>query len=287
MFGAIWGDIIGSPYEFDSHNYKAKDFPLLGPRSRFTDDSVMTLAVADALMKVEENADDEAVRRSLVESMQTIGRHYPDCGYGGMFYHWIFARDPRPYGSFGNGSAMRVSPAAWLYDDLETTRHMARLTAEVTHNHPEGIKGAEAVASAIFLARTAHSKAELRAYVEENFGYDLSRTCDRIRPHYHMDETCQGSVPEAIIAFLESSSFEDALRNAVSLGGDSDTIANITGGIAEGFYGLPPQAIRDLDRFLPGNLRTILYRFRLATDQRLEEDGEPDGPLSCWEKDGW
>ena len=289
MFGAIWGDIVGSPYEFDSNNCKRKDFPILSERSRFTDDSVMTIAVADGLLNVPENADDDTIRRSLVTSMQTIGRHYPDCGYGGRFCRWMFSREPRPYGSFGNGSAMRVSPAAWLGRDLEEVRRLARLTAEVTHNHTEGIKGAEAVACAIFLARTKHSKEEIRAYVEQNFGYDLSRTCDGIRPGYHMDETCQGSVPEAITAFLESRDFEDALRTAVSLGGDSDTIAAITGSIAEGFYGLTRENILALDRFLPENLRDVLYRFRLATDQEFEGDEDLAVRIGrdTYEAEGW
>ena len=289
MFGALWGDIIGSPYEFNRNNYKAKDFPLLTERSHFTDDSVMTIAVADALLDVDEDADDETVRRSVVQSMQRIGRHYPNCGYGGMFCQWVFSRDPRPYGSYGNGSAMRVSSAAWLRQDLESVRRTARLTAEVTHNHPEGIKGAEAVASAIFLARTGHSRKEIRAYLEKNFGYDLSRTCDEIRPGYRMDATCQGSVPEAITAFLESTDFEDAIRNAVSLGGDSDTVAAMAGSIAEGFYGLPAESIRDVSRFFPENLRQILYRYRQATGQKIEGDENfiiRDG-VDSWDADGW
>ena len=158
MYGAIWGDIVGSPFEFDSNNCKSKDFEFLTDDSHFTDDTVMTVAVADALMNVDEEADDDTIRKSLVQSMQTIGRHYPGCGYGGRFHKWVFSRDPKPYGSYGNGSAMRVSSVSWLYDDLESVRRVARLTAEVTHNHTEGIRGAEAVASAIFLARTVSTQ---------------------------------------------------------------------------------------------------------------------------------
>ena len=289
MYGAIWGDIVGSPFEFDSNNYKAKDFAFLSEKSHFTDDTVMTVAVADALMNVEEDADDDTIRRSVVQSMQTIGRHYPDSGYGGNFYHWMFSREPRPYGSYGNGSAMRVSPVAWLYDDLESVRRVARLTAEVTHNHTEGIRGAEAVASAIFLARTGSSKEEIRDFVRKEFGYDLSRTCDEIRPTYHMDETCQGSVPEAIIAFLESVDFVDAIRNAVSLGGDSDTIGAITGSIAEAYYGLGRDWMEAVERFLPKNFCTILYRFRIAAGR--EFDGDEDLRLrigrDAYEETGW
>ena len=289
MYGAILGDIVGSPFEFDCNNYKAKDFAFLSERSHFTDDTVMTVAVADALMNVDEEADDDTIRKSLVQSMQTIGRHYPDSGYGGRFYHWVFSRDPKPYGSYGNGSAMRVSPAAWLYGDLESVRRIARLTAEVTHNHTEGIRGAEAVAAAIFLARTGSSKEEIKAFTEKEFGYELSRTCDEIRPHYHMDETCQGSVPEAIIAFLESTDLEDAIRNAVSLGGDSDTIAAIAGSIAEGYYGIARDQMETIERYLPKNFRGILYRFRLAANREFE--GEEDLSLRIgrdfYEPEGW
>ena len=172
-----------------------------------------------------------------------------------MFRRWLRAEHPQPYGSFGNGSAMRVSVAGWLFDTLERTLEMAKVTAEVTHNHLKGIKGAQATAAAIFLARTGHSKPEIRQYVEQTFGYDLSRTCDEIRPGYRHVEICQQTVPEAIIAFLESTGFEDALRNAVSLGGDSDTLACITGGIAEAFYGMPPELQQETLKRLPEDLR--------------------------------
>ena len=239
MLGAILGDMVGSPYEFDRNNHKSKDFPLLSERSHFTDDTVMTLAVARGLMAGQGDA--QKTFAEVRYEMRRLGNVYPDAGYGGMFRRWLCAEHPQPYGSFGNGSAMRVAAAGWLFDTLDKTLEMAKVTAEVTHNHPEGIKGAQATAAAIFLARTGHSKPEIRQYVEQTFGYDLSRTCDEIRPGYRHVETCQQTVPEAIIAFLESNSFEDALRNAVSLGGDSDTLACITGGIAEAFYGMPQE----------------------------------------------
>ena len=263
MYGAILGDIIGSPYEFDRGN-KSKDFPLFSRNSKFTDDSVMTLAVADAFLPIAPNTDDAEIRRRLVRSMQTYGRKYPYAGYGGMFRRWLKDSKPQPYGSYGNGSAMRVSSAGWLFDNLETVRHMARLSAEVTHNHPEGIKGAEATASAIYLARTGSTKAEIKAYIEANFHYDLSRTCDKIRPAYRHVESCQETVPEAITAFLEGESFEDVIRTAVSMGGDCDTLTAIAGSIAEGFYGVPEELKRQCREHLPEDLRKVLRRLEEA-----------------------
>ena len=242
MLGAICGDIIGSPYEW--HNTKKKDFKLVRNRSRFTDDTVMTVAVGEALMVARELGvleDDAAVKSMLVHSMHKWGGNYIHAGYGGRFKQWLENEEIEPYGSYGNGSAMRVSAVGWIANDLETTRKIARWTAEVTHNHPEGIKGAEAIASAIFLARSFKTKDEIKDYIIREFGYDLSRTCDKIRPHYKFDVSCQGSVPEAIIAFLEGTDFEDVIRNAVSLGGDSDTIAAMAGSIAEAFYGVPDE----------------------------------------------
>ena len=260
MYGAILGDIIGSPYEFDQ-GYKTKDFPLFSRNSKFTDDSVMTLAVADAFLSLPPEASEVEIRLFLVRSMQTYGRKYPYAGYGGMFRRWLKDTNPQPYGSYGNGSAMRVSSAAWLFDDLQTVRHMARLSAEVTHNHPEGIKGAEATASAIYLARTGSTKAEIKAYIEANFHYDLSRTCDEIRPASRHVESCQETVPEAITAFLEGNSFEDVIRTAVSLGGDCDTLTAIAGSIAEGFYGVPEELKQQCRQRLPEDLRQVLRQF--------------------------
>ncbi len=258
MYGAILGDIIGSPYEFDQGD-KTKDFPLFSHKSYFTDDSVMTLAVAEAFLDTPE--DEQVIRRRLVDSMQKWGRRYPDAGYGLRFCDWLIQKNPQPYNSWGNGSAMRVSSVAWLYDDLDTVRRMARLSAEVTHNHPEGIKGAEATASAIFLGRTGHTKAQIKAYIETEFHYDLSRTCDQIRPGYRHVESCQETVPEAITAFLEGTNFEDVIRTAVSLGGDCDTLTCIAGSIAEGFYGVPEPLVEEcLDRLTP-DLRDVLLQF--------------------------
>ena len=199
MYGAILGDIIGSPYEFDMGG-KTKDFPLFSEESCFTDDTVMTIAVAEAFMDVP--VEEAVIRKRLVASMQKWGRRYPDAGYGVRFSSWLSSMDPHPYNSWGNGSAMRVAAVAWLYSDLNMVRRMARLSAEVTHNHPEGIKGAEATATAIFLGRTGHSKADIKAYIEREFLYDLHRTCDEIRPAYYHVESCQKTVPEAITAFL-------------------------------------------------------------------------------------
>ena len=257
MYGAILGDIIGSPYEFDFNNYKSKDFPLFCRHSEFTDDTVMTLAVAKALLDTC-GQDDAAIKTALVHQMQQLGRAYPGRGYGTRFIGWLYEAAPRPYNSYGNGSAMRVSAAAELAKNLEQALHLARLTAEVTHNHPEGIKGAQATAAAMFLARTGSSKADIRTYVEREFGYNLSRSCDEIRPDYHHVESCQETVPQAITAFLESSDFENALRTAVSLGGDSDTLAAITGSIAEAFYGVPENLKAECRRRLTPELEALL-----------------------------
>ena len=256
MLGAIFGDIVGSVYEFNNtNNY---NFPLLSDRSRLTDDSLMTLAVAKALMKTWSQPDD-AIRAALVREMRDFGRRYPNGGYGGRFRQWLVSDDPQPYGSFGNGSAMRVSPAGWLYGTMEETLHAAKLTAEVTHNHPEGIKGAQAIAAGIFLARSGQDKDAILEYLTENFGYDLTRTLDDIRPAYGFYEICQKSVPEAIRAFYEGTDYEDVIRKAVSLGGDSDTIACITGGIAEAYYkGIPNHIATSVWSLLPESLREIV-----------------------------
>ena len=262
MYGAILGDIIGEPYEFDRGD-KTKDFPLFSRRPTFTDDSVMTIAVAEALMNSRGKTPGE-IRQALVDSMREWGAAYPDAGYGGMFRWWLTADHPEPYGSFGNGSAMRVSAAGWLFDSLAETREKARLTAEVTHNHPEGIKGAESVAAAIWLARRGSTKDEIRDYITREFGYDLSRTLDEIRPGYSFYATCQQSCPEAIIAFLEGNGFEDVIRKAVSLGGDSDTIACMAGAIAEAFYGIPDRFKSECKIRLPNDMIEILNRFDSA-----------------------
>ena len=262
MYGAILGDIIGSPYEFDRGD-KTKDFPLFSKRSSYTDDSVMTIAVAEALLDSMGKSDDET-RRALVDSMQRWGARYPDAGYGGMFRRWLHLENPEPYGSYGNGSAMRASAAGWLYDDFDETWKKARLTAEVTHNHPEGIKGAECVAVVIWLARHGKGKEEIRRTVEETFGYDLGRTCDEIRPGYHHVESCQETVPQAVTAFLEGNDFEDVIRNAVSLGGDCDTLACIAGSMAEAFYGVPDRLVAECESRIPKDMLQVVRRFNRA-----------------------
>lgn len=258
MLGAIIGDMVGAPYEFDKGG-KTKDFPLWVKESNFTDDTVMTVAVVQALMNAVGGSDDD-ILAAVQASMQRWGRKYPFAGYGGMFRRWLVSRHPKPYGSFGNGSAMRVSAVGFMYDTLEHTCEVAALTAMVTHNHPEGIKGAEATASAIFLARKGSTKAEIKAYVESGFGYDLSRTCEEIRPTYHHVESCQQTIPEAITAFLEGYSFEDVIRTAVSLGGDCDTLTCIAGGMAEAFYGVPEEIARECRKRLPGDMLEVVDR---------------------------
>ena len=231
MIGAIAGDIIGSVYEIN--NIKTKEFPLFSPDCRFTDDTVLTVAVADVLLD----------GGNYTQKFKNYCRHYPNAGYGANFGYWAMSEQSEPYNSWGNGSAMRVSPIGFALNDLNSVLYEAKRSAEVTHNHPEGIKGAQATAAAIFLARTKKDKKEIKSYIKATFGYDLDFTLDRIRPNYQFNVSCQGSVPQAIVAFLESTDFEDAIRNAISIGGDSDTIACITGGIAQAFYGEVPKAI--------------------------------------------
>ena len=250
--GAVAGDVIGSVYEFS--NVKTTDFPLFGKRTRFTDDSVLTVATMDCILN----------KKHYTPIYQSYGRKYPDAGYAGMFYDWIFEEYPEPYGSWGNGSAMRVSAVGWAYNTLDKVLFQAKRSAEVTHNHPEGIKGAQATASAIFLARTDHSKAEIKQFIENTFEYNLSRSIAEIRPAYHFDVSCEGSVPESIIAFLESTDFESAIRLAVSLGGDSDTIGCITGGIAEAFYqDIPEYIFENTLRVLPQEFIEVIEEFSI------------------------
>lgn len=261
MIGAILGDIVGSPYEFDRSD-KIKDFgPLFIKKSCYTDDSVMTIAVAEGLMNAGKDADVDTIHKEVIKAMKAWGRRYPNAGYGAKFIWWLQLDDENPYNSWGNGSAMRVSSAGWLYDSLERTREVAKATAEVTHNHPEGIKGAEATASAIYMARTGCSKEEIKQYISINFGYDLSRTCDDIRPGYRHVESCQQTVPEAIIAFLEGNDFEDVVRNAVSLGGDCDTLTCIASGIAEAFYGVPEEYKVETLKRLESDMKDVYERF--------------------------
>ena len=290
MIGAVAGDIVGSIYEF--RGIKTKDFPLFGENCTFTDDTVMTCAVADAIMN-------GGQKRDFVRSMKKYGRMYPHAGYGRIFSDWLLEESGEPYGSFGNGSAMRVSPCAWL-SDCETAartggipgevRLLARRSAEVTHNHPAGVRGALAVADAVFLARfyfggwhfageegaaqppdttgPSEWKRRIKEHIEREYGYDLSRTLDEIRPGYSFDATCRNSVPEAVTAFLESTDFEDAVRNAVSLGGDADTLAAIAGSIAEAAYGVPEEIRERAWSYLDEPLREVLGRWERFLEQR-------------------
>lgn len=250
MIGAIAGDIIGSVYERDG--IKTKKFPLFDPSCRFTDDTVLTVAVAKAIL------DDIDYATAVKE----IGCKYPKAGYGGSFIRWLFSDESEPYNSWGNGSAMRVSPIGFVFDTKEKVLEEAKRTAEITHNHPEGIKGAQATALAVLLARTGHSKIQIKDDLRDMFGYDLDRTINEIRPTYSFDISCQGSVPESIIAFLDSDFFEDAVRNAISLGGDSDTMACIAGAIAESYYGgVPKEIVKKVRTLLSDDLWNITESF--------------------------
>ena len=245
MLGAIIGDIVGSRFEF--HNIKSKYFELFHPKCRFTDDSVMTIAVAKSIMEADENYSN--LGELAVKNMRELGRAYPRCGYGGMFFDWLMDDDPQPYNSFGNGAAMRVSPCGFAAKSLKEAIALSRAVTQVTHNHPEGLKGAEATAVAVYLAKKGKSKCAIRWYISRHY-YKLNFKLADIRDSYHFDETCQGSVPYAITAFLESRDFVDAIRNAISIGGDSDTIAAITGGIAEAYYGVPEKVEMEAMQYL-------------------------------------
>ncbi|MFK5970729.1 MAG: ADP-ribosylglycohydrolase family protein [Candidatus Marithrix sp.] len=250
MIGAIAGDIIGSIYEF--RNIKTKDFPLFSTNCTFTDDTILTVALADSILN----------NISYVDKLKEYFSNFPTASYGGNFYQWAISEHNEPYNSWGNGSAMRVSPVGFAYNDLNIVLEKAKQSAEVTHNHPEGIKGAQATAAAIFLGRTGNDKVAIKNFITSNFNYNLSLTLDEIRPTYQFDVSCQGTVPQSIIAFLESNSYEDAIRNAISLGGDSDTIACITGGIAQAFYGEIPSFIQEqVDSILPAQFKKITEQF--------------------------
>jgi ADP-ribosylglycohydrolase/uncharacterized protein (DUF1810 family) len=254
MLGAIIGDIVGSVYEF--HNTKNYNFHLLTNRSTFTDDSVMTLAVAKWLTEDESHS-----HEYLVNCMQELGQRHPHRGYGGSFKRWLYQSNPQPYNSWGNGSGMRVSPVGFYAHSLDEALELAEISAEVTHNHPEGIKGAQAIAAAIFLARQKKTKQEIKAFIEETFEYDLNQTIEQIRPSYEYDVSCMGSVPPAIIAYLDSHDFEDAIRLAVSIGGDSDTIGAMTGAIAQAAYEMPKALAGYCYGVLTPDLRAILNAF--------------------------
>jgi len=259
MIGAFCGDVVGSIYEFN--NCKSTEFPLFTSESRFTDDSVMTVATMDALVN----------NKGYTETYIKWFKKYPNAGYGGSFFRWCISSSHKPYNSWGNGSAMRVSPVGFWYDSLEEVLEGAKKSAEVTHNHPEGIKGAKSTAAAVFLARKGSSKRYIKEYIEKQFKYDLSESVDSIRRWYHFDVSCQGSVPQAIICFLQSDNFEDAIRKAVSIGGDSDTIACITGGIAEAYYGIPEDIKAETLKRLPEDMKSIIYLFYREIEVRNTE----------------
>ncbi len=257
IIGAVIGDVIGSVFEWN--NIKTTDFDLFNPKCDFTDDTVLTIAVADCILN----------KKDFAKTIWEYGRKYRGRGYGGSFRKWLKEDKPKPYGSFGNGSAMRASAVGFAFEDIETVLEVAKQSAEVTHNHPEGIKGAQATATSIFLARQGKSKQEIKDYITQTFDYNLDFTLDEIRPTYKFDVTCQGSVPQAIVAFLESSDFESAIRLAISIGGDSDTIACITGGIASAFYKQIPTEIMDfvVDK-LPSEYIEIMNKFDEKYDRK-------------------
>lgn len=265
MLGAVIGDIAGSCFEF--HPIKRKTgWELFGPDSRYTDDTVMTCAVAKSLL--EYSGDPGSLEELCVSNMRLLGNSHPHAGYGGSFSKWLASEDPRPYGSWGNGSAMRVSPAAYFATTLQEAMLIGKITASVTHDHPEGIKGAMAVSGCVYMALHGSSKEDIRSFVEEDF-YDLGFTLDQIRPAYAFDVSCQGSVPQAIEAFLEAEDFEDAVRNAVSLGGDSDTMACIAGGIAGAYFGVPGDMVRTMTGYLDRELNGIVREFASACGIRM------------------
>lgn len=262
LYGAPLGDIIGVPFEFDRNRPQSKDsFPLFCKDSYFSDDTVTTIAIADAIMASRNAKNNHSLYYLLVRSLQHWCRKYPYSGYGTKFCDWIFQKDPKPYGSSGNGAAMRVSAAGWACDNIYDTRECARMTAQVTHNHKEGIKGAMATACAIFLARRGQSKLNIRSYIETEFGYNLHRTIDGMRPYYRHTEKIWETVPEAIIAFLESHDFEDTIRNTVWLGGDVDTLGAIAGSIAEAYYGIPDNLIQECRKRLPNEMVDVIDMF--------------------------
>ena len=256
MLGAIIGDIVGSRFEWD--RIKTKDFEFFMRDCFITDDSIMTLAVAKAI--IESKKDPDILRENIARHLQEVGRPYPHCGYGGKFYMWMYSDEPKPYNSYGNGAAMRVSPCGFAASSLEKAKMLSKIVTEVTHNHPEGIKGAEATTAAIYLAREGKSIPEIRDHIDKHY-YPMNFTLDQIRPAYTFNETCQKTVPQAIMSFLESTGFEDAVRNAVSLGGDSDTLGAITGSIAEAYYGIPADICKSALHYLDKRLSAILNEF--------------------------
>lgn len=263
MIGAIYGDVCGSVFEFS--NIKTKSFELFSEKSFFTDDTIMTVAVADSLLEFDKSSstDVKEFKSILIDKMHIYGKKYPNGGYGGRFLKWLLTESRVPYFSYGNGSAMRVSPIAWYAKSLDDALILARASAEVTHNHPEGIKGAEAISGAIFLARKGGSMVEIKKFVSNYYKIDF--TLDSIRDTYRFNETCQETVPQALQAFFESTSFEDSVRNAISIGGDSDTLAAICGSVAEAYYGITEdeksRTVKYLDGYLLGRVTEFCEKY--------------------------
>lgn len=286
MYGAIIGDIIGSRFEFDRGD-KSRDFELFTTECDFTDDTVMTVAVAEALLEAGKDADEKTIKSNLIKSMKKWGQKYPYAGYGARFISWVLTEDPEPYGSYGNGSGMRVSPVGWLYDTIERTREVARWTSEVTHNHPEGIKGAESTAAAIFMARNGASQEEIKKYLTEEFGYNLTRTLDEIRPSYYHVEDCMRTMPEAFTCFLEANSYEEAIRNVMYIGGDTDTLGAIAGAIAEAFWGIPEEILEKGKKFLSKDIEEVVYKFKNMLEElsmKVLMNSDLIKRRACWNK---
>ena len=260
MYGAILGDIIGSRFELD-RGKRTKKFKLFTEQNYFTDDTVMTIAVGEALLNLDPAANLKETIEAITASMKKWGNKYPYAGYGERFKRWLMEDDPKPYNSYGNGSAMRVSAAGWLYSSLEMTRAMARITAEVTHTHYEGIKGADCTATVIYLSRTGSSKKEIQEFVNNEFKYDVSETLEEMREDYEHDESCQDTLPKALRSFYDGNSYEDVIRNAISLGGDTDTIAAIAGSMAEAYYGIPEHLIAEGKLYLSKDIQDVLDGF--------------------------
>ena len=256
MLGAIIGDIVGSRFEWNNH--RSKDFDLFNEKCFPTDDSIMSLAIAKAILESQPTYDN--LSENAIYYMQTIGRPYPDCGFGGHFFDWIYNHEPKPYNSFGNGAAMRVSAAGFAANSLDEAKKLSKLVTQVSHNHPEGLKGAEATAVAVYMAKTGSDISEIRDYIDKNY-YPINFKIDDIRDTYQFNETCQDTVPQALATFFESISFEDAIRNAISIGGDSDTVAAICGGIAEAYYGIPTDIRNEAMPFLDPRLTELLVEF--------------------------
>lgn len=275
LYGAILGDIIGSRFEFDRGG-KTKEFKLFEMDSQFTDDTVMSVAVADGLIRSGYNADEKTIKKNLIDAMKFWGRHYPYAGYGSSFRMWLKEEDPKPYGSWGNGSAMRVSPVGYLYDTLERTLEVAKWSAEISHNHPEGIKGAQCTAGVIFMARIGRGKTEIRQFVKDMFGYNIDTTVDELRKKHRHDESCMDSLPKALVAFFEGEDYEDTVRNAVSLGGDTDTIAAIAGSMAEAYWGVPEDLRLECRKRVNRYIKEVLDSFEklMSQDKLLMHDPE-------------